>query len=386
MTYINILPNTTQARQGQPRQGRARLEQARLELAQLELDRQEFVRQKLYRLEHARLEHAWLEHAWMEHGRREQALQELAWQKQPWQEDRFIMLPTLPNNEPDEHRTLHHYHHRPNKYIHGSPHPNYPDREYQNPRYIIPDTNSPWTGAEDSLLLEQIPHTAPPGIRAPYGFQMMAFWPRIAQQMTRESRQKNISNREYTPDSCESRFHVIFKQIANPHIGNKGPDGDGGASQIEKPDSGNEGTDGDGAVSQIEKPDNGNSGPDGDGGVSQIENPEHRNRGPDSHRGVNPYGYLIPAGYQLDMPPYIGLDSQLTPIDYRYQRMEANLLGMLVNVQRIRTVVGVGQWVTPGQSISHSVPLHDEPRIGFGQENHAMGGRPVLGFGIHQSL
>lgn len=296
MSYINILPNTTQAR---------------LELAQQELARQELVQQELYRLEHARLEHAW-----MEHGRREQGLQELAWQKQAWQEDGFTMLPTLPNKEPDKHRTLHHYHHRPNKYIHGSPHPNYLEGGYQNPRYTIPDTNSLWTGAEDSLLLEQIPHAAPPGIRAPYGFEMMASWPRIAYQMTKESREKNISIREYTPDSCEARYYVIFNQIANPHIGNKGPDGDGGVSQIEKPNSGNEGTDGDGAASQIENPDNGNGGADdGGGGVSQSEKQEHRNRGPDSHRGVNPYGYLIPDGYQLDMPPYIGLDSQLTPTD-----------------------------------------------------------------------
>lgn len=345
MSYINILLNTMEAQQGQAQVEQAQVEQAPLEPAWWEPVRQELVRRELDRLEQA------------------------------CQEERLIMLPTLPNNEPDNHRTLHHYHHAPSKYIHGSPHPLYPEGQYQNPRYSIPDTDSPWTGAEDSLLLEQIPYANPPGIRARYGFEIMAFWPRISRQMIQESRAKNISNREYTPDSCEARYCVILSQIENPHIGNRAPDGDEGVSQIgksdsgnggqvndeavsqtEKPDNGDEGTVGNEAVSKIENPDNGNSRPDGDGGVSQIKKPEHRNRGPDSHRGVNPYGYLIPAAYQLDMPPYIGLDSQLTPTDYHSERMEANLPGKLVNLQRIRTAIGVGQLLNPEQGIGPPVP------------------------------
>ncbi|KFZ07449.1 hypothetical protein V501_06436 [Pseudogymnoascus sp. VKM F-4519 (FW-2642)] len=306
----------------------------------------------------ARVEQARLEPAWWEPVRQELVRRELDRLEQACQEERLIMLPTLPNNEPDNHRTLHHYHHASSKYIHGSPHPLYPEGQYQNPRYSIPDTDSPWTGAEDSLLLEQIPYATPPGIRARYGFEILAFWPRISRQMTKESRAKKISNREYTPDNCEARYCVILSQIENPHIGNKAPDGDGGVSQIGKSDSENKGADGDGDGSQIEKLDNGNSGPDDDGGVSQIEKPEHRNRGPDSHRGVNPYGYLIPAAYQLDMPPYIGLDSQLTPTDCHSERMEANLPGKLVNVQKIGTVIGVGQCI--GHPVSPSI-THDEP-------------------------
>ncbi|OBT88804.1 hypothetical protein VE02_03161 [Pseudogymnoascus sp. 03VT05] len=237
-------------------------------------------RRELYRLEESRLERARLEHLRLEqyrlqYARLEQAWQEQARQKLAWQEDGLIMLPTLPNNEPDQQRTLHHYHHEPRKYIQGSPHPNYPEGEYHNPRYSIPDTDSPWTGAEDSLLLEKIPHAAPPGIRAPYGFEMMAFWPRISHQMTQKSREKNISNREYTPDSCAARYDIILDQLQNPHIGNRAPDGDEGVSQIEKPDNGNEGTVADGAVSQIEKPDNGNGGAGSDGGASQIEKPDN---------------------------------------------------------------------------------------------------------------
>ncbi|ELR08185.1 hypothetical protein VC83_08057 [Pseudogymnoascus destructans] len=128
-------------------------------------------RWELYRLEQAQLERARLEHLrleqyWLEYARLEQA----------WQEEGFIMLPTLPNNEPDKHRTLRHYHHEPMKWIHGSPHANYSEGKYHNPRYITPDTTrqaqkTVFSSSKSLMpsLLEQA------GTRARYGFEIMAF-------------------------------------------------------------------------------------------------------------------------------------------------------------------------------------------------------------------
>ena len=53
------------------------------------------------------------------------------------------------------------------------------------------------------------------------------------------------------------------------------------------------------------------------------------------------------------MVPYIGLDRQLAHSN-NYQRRQANLLRKIVNVQRIRTVIGVGKWVTPDRGTGHA--------------------------------
>ncbi|KFY97215.1 hypothetical protein V500_02184 [Pseudogymnoascus sp. VKM F-4518 (FW-2643)] len=210
------------------------------------------------------------------------------------QERPFIQLPPLPNTEPDKciHTTIRYYHYEPSKANSSSHHLN-PKLRYLNPRYTVPGRYMNWTGAEDSLLLEQIPHTEPHGLR---DRKPENFWHEVAWRMTQISRRRNISNREYTRNNCRRRYDAISKRIEDGINGNRWEDG---------------------------------------------------------HRGVNPYGNLIPSGYPLRMVPYIGLDRQLAHSN-NYPRRQANLLRKTVNVQRIRSVIGVGKWVTPGRGTGHA--------------------------------
>lgn len=168
----------------------------------------------------------------------------------------YIQLPPLPNNEPDKyiHTTIRYYHHKPSKAGSSTHHLN-PELRYLNPRYTVPDFKMPWTGAEDSLLLEQIPHTAHHGLRDTSYPRPGDAWEEIACQMRDRSRERNISTRPYTRGECIQRYMDICKRIEDEANGISGPDG---------------------------------------------------------HRGVNPYGHLIPIGYPLHMNPIIGFDWQLT--------------------------------------------------------------------------
>ncbi|KFY15036.1 hypothetical protein V492_02269 [Pseudogymnoascus sp. VKM F-4246] len=170
---------------------------------------------------------------------------------QAWQEEHLIRLPPLPNNRPDQCTTIRYYHYKPSRAHTYCRHSFYNAGPYLNPRYIIPHTGILWTGAEDSLLLEQIPHTMHPGTRTPYDPEPFGFWQLVATQMIRKSRERKISYRNYSQSKCRSRYQAICERVKN-----------------------------------------------------QEQN---------GHIGVNPYGRLIPSNYDLRMPPYIGLDAQLKP-------------------------------------------------------------------------
>lgn len=122
--------------------------------------------------------------------------------------------------------------------------------------------------------------------------------------MRQRSRGKGISNREYTPANCRSRYKAISLRI---QIGNK---------------------------------------------ENKLQN---------GHRGVNTYGLLIPSKYPHRMRPYIGLDDQLA-LSKHYQKIrKIRLPGMRINVQRIRSVVGVGEWGTPDKCIGNPYPSLESP-------------------------
>ncbi|OBT66600.1 hypothetical protein VE03_03906 [Pseudogymnoascus sp. 23342-1-I1] len=215
---------------------------------------------------------------------------------QAWHEIPFIQLPLLPDTEPDKciHTTIRYYHHEPSWTVSRCTHHLYPKGWYLNPKYTIPGENHRWTGAEDSLLLEQIPHTNPPGIRALDSDGTKIDWYEVAHWMTHESRARNISYRQYTWRNCAYRYGRILSQIKNQTSGNGGPEG---------------------------------------------------------HTCVNPYGVLIPFAYPLHMPEYIHLDRELVPIGCEVDK--AKNLGKRVNVQGIRSITGVGKWVMSDEGIGH---------------------------------
>ncbi|KAL5346814.1 hypothetical protein ACLOAV_007957 [Pseudogymnoascus australis] len=227
---------------------------------------------------------------------------------QSGQERPYIQLPPLPDTEPDMciHTTIRHYHHEPRRSISRCTHYPHLSGSYLNPRYSIPESNQSWTGAEDSLLLEQMPHTEPPGIRALDSTGSKSPWHEVARRMTQESRARNISKRQYTESTCRCRYRLILCQIKNQIGGNRGPDG---------------------------------------------------------HKGVNPYGVLIPSGYALHMPLYIDLNRELVYIGFKQD--EANPLENQVNVQRIRSVAGVGKWVMPDEGIGHAGPSSADEGMGI---------------------
>lgn len=198
-----------------------------------------------------------------------------------------IKLPPLPATKPDQciHPTLCYYHLKPS-IIHRCIHYLYPAVKYVNQRYVIPTLYSPWTGAEDSLLLQHIPHTEPGGIGASLGYGQTISWSDIASRMTDWAYKLDITRRVFTGEVCRERYNVILYQYENNGMG-----------------------------------------------VAE------------GHRGVNPYTTLIRVGDPCTLRTYRGLEDELAGKKF-YRGKRAIISGQgRDRLPGIRAIGGIGKGV-----------------------------------------